>query len=142
MTAKRIHSHLIRCLLATALLSSSGCATVIKGKIAQVDMDSKPPTTVYINGEYAGKTPLNVQLASNQTYTIEFKRKGYETKQYRLGNHVGLGWVFLDCFLFYGLIVDFVTGAWYVLDEYNVTVELEKEKTRFPKRTPQKQPPE
>ncbi len=131
---------MFRCFLAASLVAVSGCATIFKGKIAEVDIDSKPPTRVYINGEYAGRTPLDVQLASNQTYTIEFKQDGYETKVYHLGHHIGLGWIFLDCFLFYGLIVDFISGAWYLLDEYNVTVELDKKKTRFPKKSFKKQP--
>lgn len=140
MSTKCNRPYSFYCLIAAALLVSSGCATIFKGKYSDIDIDSKPPTKVYINGVYAGRTPLMIQLASNQTYTIEFKRDGYETKAYHLGHRIGKGWFILDCFTIYGLIVDFVTGAWYIMDEYDVNVELDTKKTRFPKKQPTEQP--
>lgn len=105
------------------------CATVFKGTSEDVYFNSDPTgTQVYINGQYMGRTPVNLKLESKKSYNIEFKKEGYITKSYTITNHVGAGWVILD--VIFGLvpvIVDAATGAWFKLDQDNVNLVLEKQ---------------
>jgi hypothetical protein len=106
-----------------------GCATIFKGAHNDVNFMSDPGgAQVYINGFARGKTPITLKLESRHTYTIEFKKEGYEPKTYNITNHVGVGWVVLD--VLFGLvpvIVDATTGAWYELDQEAVNAILEKQ---------------
>jgi len=71
---------------------------------------------------------LALKLESKKTYTIEFKKEGYETKSYNITNHVGAGWIILDVLAgLVGVIVDAATGAWYSLDQKNVNAILENQ---------------
>lgn len=108
----------------------SSCATLFKGTSKEVNFNSDPQRAeVYINGVKLGTTPVTLKLEENKTYTIEFKKEGYETVTKRITNHVGAGWIILD--ILGGLIpvvVDAATGAWYHLDQENVNAILEKQK--------------
>ena len=75
-----------------------------------------------------GETPFALKLESKKTYTIEFKKEGFETKIYNITNHVGAGWIVLDVLAgLVGVIVDAATGAWYSLDQKNVNAVLRKQ---------------
>jgi hypothetical protein len=106
-----------------------GCATIEKGTHEHVDFASDPTNAdVFVNGESMGTTPVTLKLESRQTYKIEFKKKGFATKQYTITNHIGTKWVVFDVIL--GLapvVVDAVTGSWYELDQDYVKAYLEKE---------------
>jgi hypothetical protein len=106
-----------------------GCATLFKGSHSTVDFSSDPTgAQVYGNGVLRGTTPITFMLESKKTYTIEFKKEGYETKTYTITNHVGVGWIVLD--VLFGLvpvIVDAATGAWYELDQDAVNAVLEQQ---------------
>jgi len=115
-------------LCAIGILSLNGCATLIKGGYADVDVTSDPKSAkVYVNGELVGETPITVDLSSEQTHVIEFRKEGFETRTYILGKHVGAGWLVLDLLFWPSLIVDAITGDWYTFDEYEVSVQLEKQ---------------
>ncbi len=110
-------------------LLSSSCATLFKGTSEEVNFNSDPTKAeVWVNGVKMGETPVALKLASKKTYTIEFKKEGFETKAYTITNHVGAGWVILDVLAgLVGVIVDAATGAWYSLDQKNVNAILEKQ---------------
>jgi hypothetical protein len=102
---------------------------VFKGTSDNVDFSSEPDgAKVYVNGVLRGTTPVKLKLESKRTYNIEFKKEGYETKNFTLTNHVGVGWVILDViFGIVPVVVDAATGSWYVLDQDYVKVEMEEE---------------
>ena len=106
-----------------------GCATIFKGAHNNVDFNSDPTgAQVYVNGSPMGTTPINLKLESKRTYTIEFKKDGYDPKTYTITNHVGVGWIVLD--VLFGLvpvIVDAATGSWYELDQAAVNAVLEEQ---------------
>lgn len=113
----------------TLVLVLSGCATIFKGEYTDVSIQSEPDgTRVFINGEYYGQTPLRLELKTNQSYTIEFKRDGFKTQVRHIKNKIGVGWVVLDivCGL-YPVVIDALTGAWYNLDQKYVNVILERQ---------------
>lgn len=117
------------CLFFISLNLLIGCATIFKGSHNAVDFSSEPPgAKVYVNGFLMGTTPVKLKLESKRTYTVEFKKEGYETRTSTLTNHVGAGWIILD--VIGGLvpvIVDAATGAWYELDQEAVNAVLESQ---------------
>jgi hypothetical protein len=125
---RKISKLTIAPILITILLN--GCALVFKGTDEKVYFNSEPQNSqVYVDGVFMGTAPCRLELESKNTYIIEFKKEGYETKAYRLTNSVNAGYIVLD--ILFGLvpvIIDAATGAWYVLDDDYVGVTLEKKK--------------
>lgn len=116
-------------LLICISIAFSGCAAIFKGSNSSLNATSDPSgAKVYVNGEPYGKTPITLRLKSSKTYTIEFKKEGYETVTRNISNSVGAGWIVLDvlCGLV-PVIIDAVTGAWYDLDQDHVNAILEKQ---------------
>lgn len=110
-------------------LALSGCATIFKGSTEEVSFSSdQPDTKVYINGQFMGKAPVEIKLQSKKTYTVEFRKDGYESKTVLLPNSVGAGWIILDVLAlgFVPLIVDAATGNWFHLETDQVAAALEK----------------
>ena len=109
-----------------------GCATLFKGTREEVRFGSDPQRAeVWINGIMTGETPLSIKLESKKTYTIEFRKEGYEPMIKTITNRIGAGWIVLD--ILAGLIpviVDAATGAWYHLDQKNVDAVLWKQQPK------------
>lgn len=114
--------------IAVASLILSSCATIFKGSTDDVNFSSEPTgAKVYVNGNLLGTTPVQLELKSKNSYTIEFKKEGYETKTVVLNNSVGAGWIVLDVlFGVVPIIVDAATGNWYELDQEHVNGVLEE----------------
>ena len=114
--------------LIALFLFLSSCATLLKNKSDDVSFSSDPAgSEVYANGKFLGTTPVKLRLKTDSSYTIEFKKEGYDTKTVFLGNHVSGGWIVLDivCGIF-PVAVDAITGDWYSLDQENVNGILDK----------------
>lgn len=115
------------CLFASLILLLNNCATMFKGTSQDVSFSSDPiEAEVYVNGFLMGETPCVLPLISKNTYNIEIRKEGYETKTYAITNNIGAGWVILDvvCGLI-PVIIDASTGAWYNLDQNNINAILE-----------------
>jgi len=112
------------------LFSFYGCATIFSGSTQSVSYSSEPTgAKVYINGQYMGNTPFEINLRKNKSYTIVFKKDGYTSKSVIINNTVGAGWIVLD--VLGGLlpvVIDAATGNWYTLSPDNVRAVLEKKK--------------
>ncbi|GAB6283619.1 MAG: hypothetical protein STSR0008_24030 [Ignavibacterium sp.] len=117
-------------LFVTFLFTS--CATLFKGSTDTVAFSSDPTSAkVYVNGSLLGTTPVQLELKSKNSYTIEFKKDGYETKTVVLNNSVGGGWIVLD--ILGGLlpvVIDAATGNWYSLDQEHVNAVLEQQQSK------------
>ena len=115
--------------MACAISIWTGCAAIEKGTHEEVDFASDPTNAdVYVNSELVGTTPVTVKLESKQTYRIEFKKKGFSTKQYTITNHVNTKWIVFDVILGVApVLVDAFTGAWYELDQDYIKAYLEKD---------------
>lgn len=113
------------CICVAGLIS---CATLFANKTPDVQMRSDPDgAQVYVNGDPMGKTPVKLPLAANKTYTIEFRKDGYQTKVYHLNNHVGGGWIVLDILGgFWPIVIDLATGSWYEFDSTDVKASLDR----------------
>lgn len=116
--------------IAVAPLIFGSCATIFKGSTDNVSFSSDPSgAKVYVNGTLLGTTPVQLELKSKNSYTIEFKKEGYETRTVLLNNSVGAGWIVLDAlFGLVPIIVDAATGNWYSLDQEHVNAVLEQQK--------------
>lgn len=116
--------------IAVVSLAFGSCATIIKGSTDGVNFSSDPAgAKVYVNGTLLGTTPVQLELKSKSSYTIEFKKEGYETRTVLLNNSVGAGWIVLG--VLFGLvpiIVDAATSDWYSLDQEHVNGVLEEQK--------------
>lgn len=108
----------------------TACATIFKGSEEEVTFNSDPSgAKVVIDGRPRGKTPTTLTLDSDSSYSVEYRKAGYESGKLHIGKNLGAGWVVLDVLLLPSLIpivVDAVTGAWYELNEDTVYMELEK----------------
>ncbi len=114
-------------LLAVAVLMLSGCATLFKGTTEAVTYNSNPPgAKVYVNGRLMGETPFQIDMESNRSYKVEFRKDGYLERTVVLNDFVDGSWVVLD--VVGGLVpaaVDAATGAWCTLDQPTVNALLE-----------------
>jgi hypothetical protein len=103
-----------------------GCATLLAPKTHPLSLASEPHgAQVFVNGVNMGSTPLRLELKADQTYTIEFRKEGYENQTHIVHSKVGAGWVIVD--VLFGLvpvIVDAATGAWNKLDQESVEAVL------------------
>ena len=107
----------------------TSCATLFKGSTDGVNFSSDPRgAKVYVNGDLLGTTPFELELKSNKTYTLEFKKDGYETRTVLLNSSVGGGWIVLDILGgLFPVIIDAATGNWYSLDQDHVNAVLEQQ---------------
>ena len=106
-----------------------GCATIFKGSTDSCNFTSEPGgAKVYVDGILLGTTPVELELKSDATYSIEFRKEGYQSRTVILNSSVGGGWVVLD--VLGGLIpiiIDAATGNWYELDKDHINAVLEYE---------------
>jgi hypothetical protein len=105
------------------------CATLFGPQTHPLAVASDPHgADVYVNGFKMGTTPVELSLKADKSYTIEFRKEGYQTVTRVVNSKVGAGWVILD--VLGGLIpviVDAATGAWYKLDQDAVNAALVKQ---------------
>lgn len=110
-------------------LSLTGCATLFGKKTHALSLSSDPRgAMVYVNGFNMGKTPLELQLKADKSYTIEYRMKGYQSVSRTVNTKLGAGWVVLD--ILGGLIpvvIDAATGNWNKLDQEAINAVLEEQ---------------
>lgn len=125
----RITRFLYSMCILLAIVSLSGCATVLNGSTQKVKLTTDPDDAkVYVNGVYFGETPVELELDTSQVYSVEFRKRGYESQGVLIGNKVGLGWVVIDlCLGVVPVFIDAVTGDWNTLHPNKVRVSLERE---------------
>ncbi|WP_424989314.1 PEGA domain-containing protein [Flagellimonas sp.] len=116
-------------LLVIASLSFSSCATLFGKKSHALAVGSDPAgAEVYVNGFKMGNTPLELNLKADKSYTIEYRKEGYQSVTRIVNTKVGAGWIVLD--VLGGLIpiiVDAATGNWNKLDQDTVNAVLEEQ---------------
>ena len=109
-----------RWLATLAVVSSTGCATVLNSGPKPVGFKSDPDgADVVVNGEVKGTTPVTLELHPERDYTVVISKAAYEDHPVTLGTHTQPGWVILDIFTFlplYAIAVDAITGEWKAFD--------------------------
>ena len=101
------------------LMVLSGCATIVRGKLQPLPVNSHPAgATVYVNGVNWGQTPMTLDLRRSREYEIIIALEGYEDvvfdvhKEFKMGAAV-IGNLF--SFGVLGLVVDVANGSAYQL---------------------------
>ena len=116
-------------LLIVCSFTFQGCATIFAKKTNALAVMSDPKgADVYVNGFKMGVTPVELNLKPDKSYTIEFRKEGYEKISRVVNTKVGAGWIILD--ILGGLvpvIVDVATGDWKKLDQDVVNAVLDKQ---------------
>jgi hypothetical protein len=107
----------------------SSCATLFGKKTHALAVSSDPRgAEVYVNGFKRGVTPIELNLKADKSYTIEYRKEGFESVTRVVNTKVSAGWIVLD--VLGGLIpiiVDAATGNWNKLDQDSVNAALIKQ---------------
>ena len=127
---KSFYKHGIISLLIAAIITLSGCASIVSKSLYPISINSTPSgakitiTDKKAKEIYTGTTPANVQLNSGagyflkSSYSVKFEMDGYDTKTVPVEFKMD-GWYWGNI-LFGGLIgiliVDPATGAMFKLD--------------------------
>lgn len=119
-----------------ALMGMAGCATMLKGSSAPVNINSAPiganveiktSNGVVITG---GQTPMTTKLVKGKDYTVTISLDGYEPKTVSiLKGDIDFGTAVcgnLLCTGLLGLLVDHFSGAMYKLEPNTINVSLQK----------------
>jgi hypothetical protein len=108
------------------------CAAVFKGTRQEVHFDAVPEgADVRIDGQYAGATPVDVEVHRSSASNILVSKDGYREQYVPVQRHPDTPWWFWDigtCVipvtLCIPILVDAISGAWYSYED-NVRVKLE-----------------
>lgn len=113
-------------LIASGLLFLTSCATIFSGSSDEVTILSSPDDAdVYINGMRYGSTPMIVSLAKGNTYYVELRKEGYDSRKVIITSEVGIGWVVLDVIAgLVPLVIDIATDAWSELTPDLISIQL------------------
>lgn len=107
-----------------------GCAVILAPRTHPLSVSSEPHgADVYVNGFKMGSTPIELNLTADKSYTIEFRKEGYESVTRIVNTRVGAGWIVLDviCGLV-PVVIDAATGSWNQLDQDAVNASLVEQK--------------
>lgn len=121
-------------------LMFSGCATIIKTPRQIINVSTQPnnaKVVVYDNDNmvvWSGETPSAITLNKGKgyfkgaTYRLEISKPGYQKMSLELKPTINGGWYLGGNILLGGLIgwivVDPITGAMWLLDPQNLSVQL------------------
>lgn len=118
---------LMTLLLMGIYLSTGGCATMVRSTSQDIGIDSDPSgAEVLINpGNIKLVTPGTVNLKRGNTYSVSFKKEGYEDSVATIFNSMS-GWVWMNVAFLnpFGPIIDAVSGAGFDLEPPNIHVLL------------------
>lgn len=120
---------IIKTVILISLLGLGGCATIMTGTSQPFTVNSNiHKAKVYIDGKYAGETPLALEkLSTKKNHTIRIEADGYMPVTEVVKKEAS-GWVWGNIFLggLIGLGVDMATGGLYVFEKDNMTGNLTK----------------
>ncbi|MCX5885927.1 MAG: PEGA domain-containing protein [Proteobacteria bacterium] len=109
-------------------LFTVGCATVMNGTSQDIGIASSPAgSEAYINpGNVKVITPGTVTLKRKNSYSIAFKKEGYEDGSATISSSAS-GWMWGNIVLggLIGLAIDLISGGGYKLEPNNVLVQLQ-----------------
>jgi hypothetical protein len=125
-------SYLVALAAGLAVLGSSGCATIVKGRYQDLTINSNPPGAAFEVDGISGTTPATVPVERKLRYhTVVISKPGYETAQIQVGRNLNLwplGNVIWGLFgLPIGVGCDLITGSAYKLADDTVHANLQPE---------------
>lgn len=101
-------------LFAIALLPvNGGCGLLFNEESREVLVESTPTgSEVKIRGERVGRTPVRVEVPTNEETAIVVEREGYGSQICYLDPSIEPVWLILDIWFLVPLVVDAATGRW------------------------------
>jgi hypothetical protein len=110
------------------VITSAGCATIVRGTSHGIGISSQPPgAKVTINNQEYGRTPVSAKLRRKDNHHVVIQLEGYEpyeivltrqTSAWLAGNLVfGLGFPI-------GIAIDAIAGGMYSLNPDQIEAEL------------------
>jgi hypothetical protein len=115
-------------LTAIALISATGCGTIMHGTEQDIAISSNPTGgSVTIDGKPRGKTPATVALSRSDKHIVKIELEGYMPYEMALTSSVS-GWVWGNIVFggLIGLAVDAASGGMYELNPEQVRGEMRK----------------
>lgn len=109
-----------------ALVSSTGCATIMQGSKQQVSVTSTPSgASVTVDGVENGTTPVVLSLKRKDNHVVRIAAPGYQPYEVALSRSVS-GWVAGNIVFggIIGLVVDASTGGMYKLSPEQIEANL------------------
>ena len=115
-------------LLLISLFTLNSCATILGDSTERVKINSRPLLgKIYVNGKYAGTTPLIVALDKTTDKIVTVKLAGYESEPQLITTRASIGWLVLDFICgVVPMFVDAATGQWNTFTEDHLFFELNK----------------
>lgn len=109
------------------IVSSTGCATIVKGSHQSVPMASDPSAAdILVDGTLVGQTPTSVELKRKHDHLITIQKTGYRPKSVAVVKDIGGAvWGNIIAGGLIGWGVDASTGAQYNLVPKTISVQLE-----------------
>lgn len=116
-------------LLACFTPASSGCGSIFLGSTQVLTVHSNPAsaTVRILQTGFAAETPALVPIARDSHYVLVVEAAGYRPVSVPLYKSLHMGVLLADIFLtgLIGVIVDAITGHWYVHHPRMIYVNLE-----------------
>lgn len=111
--------------IALTALVTSGCATIFKGPQDRVTLQTTPPGAyAWVDGVYAGQTPVALRLDAASDHTVFFRLPGYQDATVQMEHVLGAGWIVLDVLAgIWPIVIDAITGAWNHLEGVAVPLQ-------------------
>lgn len=111
--------------LALLCLGTGGCATLFKRGSESISVRTVPAgAEVWLDGAYAGRSPVEVEAEVGEAHMIFLRHPGYAEREVRVGTHLGVHWLVLDVLaLLWPVIVDAATESWEDMEDVVVTLE-------------------
>ena len=109
------------------LVSCTGCATILKKKSVDVEINSEPAgADVFIDNNRVGRTPLTINLPHRNPAVVGLKKEGYEDITHTIDNHLVHGWLIVSLLCDgFPAIIDLATKSAFSLNENKINIKLD-----------------
>lgn len=115
-------------LLATIVLTVTGCSTIINGKTQTVSINSNVrDADVVVNGATVGRTPYSGPIARGDKTIVTVSKDGYLSKSITLSTEFEpVFWGNIIIGGFFGSTTDAASGSMYKYSPNTLQIDLEK----------------
>lgn len=108
------------------LVLLNGCATLTRGPIKRVSINTNPSgATVIEENKTESTTPCLIHFSGFENQKLSIRKEGYEPADILITKRV-LGRVWWNLLFFPGFVIDFATGSAWRLEPEKVDINLVK----------------
>lgn len=124
-------------LLGSALISLTGCCTIMHGTRQSIGIASNPShASIWVDSNYVGQTPLIVEMSRKNNHFVRIELEGYQPYEATFSRQMS-EWVFGNIVFggIIGLAVDAISGGLYKLTPDQVQAELRANHMMYSKKS-------